>query len=54
MVAIGRALLVASFMAGVVGREPTAGTLIEQSAESRLQLDFRVPDAALRDALPVG
>ena len=39
---------------GIAGHEARAATLMEQSAETRLQLDFRVPDAALRNALPAG
>ena len=54
MVTMVRALLLASLMAGIAGRQAAAETLIEQSAETRLQLDFRVPDAALKDALPAG
>jgi hypothetical protein len=53
-VAIVRALVLAGVMVGIVGRPVTAETLIEHSAESRLQLDFRVPDAALKNALPAG
>ena len=48
--AIVRALLLASVLAGTA----RAQTLIEQSAEARLQLDFHVPDAALQKALPAG
>jgi hypothetical protein len=53
-VAIARTLLLAGAMVGIVGREAAAETLIEHSAESRFQLDFRVPDAALQKALPAG
>ena len=38
---------------GFIGRAP-AQTLVEHSAEVRMQLDFAVPDAALRTFLPVG
>ena len=31
-----------------------AETLVEQSAEARMQLDFHVPDAALKAMLPAG
>jgi hypothetical protein len=53
-VAIVRALVLAGVMVGIVGRPVTAETLLEHSAESRFQLDFRVPDAALKSALPAG
>jgi hypothetical protein len=53
-VAIVRALLLAAVTVGIVGRQATAETLIEHSAESRFQLDFHVPDAALQNALPAG
>ena len=46
-VAIARASLLGCVMIGILGGPATAETLIEQSAEYRLQLDFRVPDAAL-------
>jgi hypothetical protein len=39
---------------GIVGRQAAAETLIEHSAESRFQLDFHLPDAALQNALPAG
>jgi hypothetical protein len=54
IVAIARALVLTGVMVGIVGRQVTAETLIEHSAESRFQLDFRVPDAALQNALPAG
>ena len=54
MVAIVRALLLAAVMGGIIGRQATAETLVEHSAESRFQLDFHVPDAALANALPAG
>jgi hypothetical protein len=53
-VAVTRGLLLAGVMLGIVGHQAVAETLIEQSAESRLQLDFHVPDAALQRALPAG
>jgi hypothetical protein len=53
-VAIARALLLAGVMAGSAGHQASAETLVEHSAESRFQLDFHVPDAALQNALPAG
>src|SRR3979490_3363530 len=35
-------------------RPVEAQTLVEQSAEARMQLDFHVPDAALKAMLPAG
>jgi hypothetical protein len=35
-------------------RPAAAETLVEQSAEARMQLDFHVPDAALKAMLPAG
>jgi hypothetical protein len=43
--------LLAGFAAGGSAQ---ADTLIEHSAEARMQLDFRVPDAALKAMLPAG
>lgn len=48
-----RALLAAGALAGFV-RDANAQTLVEYSAETRFQLDFSVPDAALRSFLPAG
>jgi hypothetical protein len=49
-----RTLLLAGAVAALLVHPAAAETLIEQSAESRLQLDFHVPDAALQKALPAG
>jgi hypothetical protein len=46
-------LLAACAMGGLV-RAAEAQTLVEQSAEARMQLDFHVPDAALKAMLPAG
>ena len=46
-------LLAASAVGGSV-RPASAETLVEQSAEARMQLDFHVPDAALKAMLPAG
>jgi len=46
-------LLAACAMGGLV-RAADAQTLVEQSAEARMQLDFHVPDAALKAMLPPG
>ena len=46
-------LLAASATGGLV-RPAAAQTLVEQSAEARMQLDFHVPDAALKAMLPAG
>jgi hypothetical protein len=46
-------LLAACAMGGLV-RAADAQTLVEQSAEARMQLDFHVPDAALKAMLPAG
>jgi hypothetical protein len=53
-VAIARTLLLAGLMVGALDPHANADTLIERSAESRFQLDFHVPDAALQSALPAG
>jgi hypothetical protein len=45
------ALLAAGAVGGLV-RTAEAQTLLEQSAEARMQLDFHVPDAALKAMLP--
>jgi hypothetical protein len=47
------ALLAACAMGGLVA-PADAQTLVEQSAEARMQLDFHVPDAALKAMLPAG
>jgi hypothetical protein len=46
-------LLAVCVMGGWV-RAADAQTLVEQSAEARMQLDFHVPDAALKAMLPAG
>jgi hypothetical protein len=51
-VAIGT--LLAAGAAGGLVRPADAETLVEQSAEARMQLDFHVPDAALKAMLPAG
>jgi hypothetical protein len=53
-VAMARTLLLAGVMVGAADHHANAETLIEHSAESRFQLDFHVPDAALQNALPAG
>lgn len=53
----GAALLAAPFAALVVNAPVTAAraeTLVQQSAEARMQLDFHVPEAALQAMLPPG
>jgi hypothetical protein len=45
-------VLVAVVLAAVAGRFASAQTLVEYSSETRFQLDFRVPDAALAVYLP--
>lgn len=46
-------LLAACAMGGLV-RAADAQTLLQQSAEARMQIDFHVPDAALKAMLPAG
>ncbi len=46
-------LLAACAMGGLV-RAAEAQTLLQQSAEARMQIDFHVPDAALKAMLPAG
>ena len=46
-------LLAAYAMGGLV-RAAEAQTLLQQSAEARMQIDFHVPDAALKAMLPAG
>src|SRR5437660_305718 len=41
-------------MLAAAGTPADAQTLVEQSAEARMQLDFHVPDAALKAMLPAG
>ena len=48
-----RALLVGCALTGLA-TQAGAQTLVEHSAEVRMQLDFAVPDAALRKFLPAG
>ena len=49
----GGAVIAAGAMLGEA-RHAGAQTLVENSAEFRMQLDFRVPDAALQKMLPAG
>src|SRR5712664_2876787 len=49
----GGAVIAAGAMLGEA-RRAGAQTLVENSAEFRMQLDFRVPDAALQKMLPAG
>ena len=54
---ISAAALAALLAAGAIGGftlPADAQTLVEQSAEARMQLDFHVPDAALKAMLPAG
>jgi hypothetical protein len=46
--------LLAGGTTGELVRPADAQTLVEQSAEARMQLDFHVPDAALKAMLPAG
>jgi len=46
--------LLATCATGGLVRPAEAQTLVEQSAEARMQLDFHVPDAALKAMLPSG
>jgi hypothetical protein len=46
--------LLAALAVGASMRAAAAETLVEQSAEARMQLDFHVPDAALKAMLPAG
>src|ERR1700674_161947 len=46
--------LLAACGVGEFVRPAGAQTLLEQSAEARMQLDFHVPDAALKAMLPAG
>src|SRR5882757_1979729 len=46
--------LLAVGMAAVISGRVQAQTFVEQSAEFRMQIDFVVPDAALRKFLPAG
>ena len=48
------AVLLAAGAAGGLVRPANAQNLVEQSAEARMQLDFHVPDAALKAMLPAG
>src|SRR4030088_2060427 len=50
--ALGGLLAACAF--GGFARLADAQTLLEQSAEARMQLDFHVPDAALKAMLPAG
>src|ERR1700759_4991004 len=50
--AVAGALLAVA--AGGSAQPAFAETLVEHSAEARMQLDFHVPDAALKAMLPAG
>src|SRR5215475_11037799 len=52
--AVGAALALALATAGGAAGQARAETFVEQNAEFRMQLDFVVPDAALRKFLPAG
>jgi hypothetical protein len=54
MIARARAVLFIGTLLAIPAGQAIAETLVEQSEEARLQLDFRVPDAALQKALPAG
>jgi len=47
-------VLVAAFALAALVLHAKAQTLVEYSAETRFQLDLRVPDAALTAYLPAG
>src|SRR6516165_12166305 len=49
----GGAVIAAGAVFGA-GHQAGAQTLVENSAEFRMQLDFKVPDAALQKMLPAG
>jgi hypothetical protein len=54
---IAAAAIAGLLAAGATGgllRPAAAQTLVEQSAEARMQLDFHVPDAALKAMFPAG
>ena len=46
--------LAAALVLGTATPQAHAETFVEQSAEFRMQLDFVVPDAALKKFLPAG
>ncbi|HEY6259362.1 MAG TPA: hypothetical protein VIY51_26585 [Xanthobacteraceae bacterium] len=46
--------MLAACATGALDRPAVAQTLVQQSAEARMQLDFHVPDAALKAMLPAG
>jgi hypothetical protein len=48
------AVLLAAGAASSLARPAAAQNLVEQSAEARMQIDFHVPDAALKAMLPAG
>jgi hypothetical protein len=48
------ASLLAACAMGSLVRAADAQTLLQQSAEARMQIDFHVPDAALKAMLPAG
>jgi hypothetical protein len=51
---IAAGVLLTTCMVGGLGGAARAQTLLEHSAEARMQLDFHVPDAALKAMLPDG
>src|SRR5258707_14170134 len=48
------AVLLAAGAGASLARPAAAQNLVEQSAEARMQIDFHVPDAALKAMLPAG
>ena len=54
MIAGKRLVLPAAIAAAFFVSQAGAQTLVEQAAEFRMQIDFAVPDAALRKFLPAG
>jgi hypothetical protein len=52
--AIALAVLLAAGVAGGSVQPAAAQNLVEQSAEARMQIDFHVPEAALKAMLPAG
>lgn len=54
MISRNRLLVGAAVAASCLAGPAQAQTLVEQAAEFRMQIDFAVPDAALRKFLPAG
>src|SRR5258708_22377134 len=54
MISRNRLLFAAAVTAACLTGPAKAQTLVEQAAEFRMQIDFAVPDAALRKFLPAG